>query len=94
MTKLIALVAIAVAHVVDGETRRTVVQPGEEVLGLGPVDIAELKACGALQDADEEQAQARQAQKAEQAAAREFASARKAVQAAQAELEAKPALAP
>ena len=90
MSKLIALVAIAVAHVVDGKTERTTVQPGEEVVGLNAVDIADLKACGAIQDTEEADALAKKDQKAEQAAAKEFANARKAVQAAQAAIEAKP----
>ena len=51
MPKLIALVAIAMAQVVDGKVERTTVQPGEEVVGLNAVDIADLKACGAIEEA-------------------------------------------
>ena len=89
MSKLIALVAIAMAHVVDGQTVRTTVQPGEEVVGLNAVDIADLKACGAIEDTEETEALTKKEQKAEQAAAKEFANARKAVQAQQAAVEAK-----
>ena len=82
--KLIAIVAVAL---IVG-TERITFQPGEEVTGLNKVDIADLKACGAIEDvAEAEAAQAKDA-KLEKAAAKEFSDARKAVQASQAAIEA------
>lgn len=82
--KLIALVAVAA--IINGV--RTQFQPGEEVTGLNKVDIADLKACGAIEDlAEAEAAQAKDA-KAEKLAAKEFENARKAAQATVAAIEA------
>lgn len=84
MSKLIALVAIAMSIGEGAERERITVEPGDEVVGLNPVDVADLKACGAIQDTEEAEALAKKDQKAEQNAAKEFAQARKAVQAAHA----------
>jgi len=84
MSKLIAVVAIALF--VKGE--RTVVQPGEEVIGLNAVDTAELKRIGSIQDEDEVRADQKTAAGVEKSAAAEYAKARKAVQATQAAVEA------
>ena len=82
--KLKALVTVDVF--IKGE--RTQFAPGDEVTGLEKVHIAELLASGSIEDvAATEAAQAKEA-KAEKDAGKEFASARKAVQAAQAALEA------
>ena len=84
MAKLIALVAVAI--MTDGV--RTMVQPGEEVIGLNKVDIADLKACGAIEDVAEAQTSQAKDATAEKLAAKEFADARQAVQATQAAIEA------
>lgn len=77
MKKLVALVAIAVGVGLE----RITFQPGEEVTGLNAVDVADLKACGALEDVGEAEAARAKDAKLEKAAAKEFAEARKAVQA-------------
>ena len=82
--KLIALVAVVTGA---GDNRKSI-PPGEEVTGLNEVDIADLKACGAIEDADELAEHAKKDARAEKAAAKEFAEARKAVQASQAAIEA------
>ncbi len=82
--KLIALVAVVVGAGVD----RVTVQPGEEVTGLNAVDIADLKACGAIEDAEEVEEAAKKDARRDKAAGKEFADARKAVQASQAAIEA------
>ena len=82
--KLIALVAVAM--MVKGE--RATIQPGEEVTGLNKVDIADLKACGAIEDQDETAELEKKQEAAEKKAAKEFADARRAVQASQAAIEA------
>lgn len=83
--KLIALVAVAV--LVNGT--RTTINPGEEVTGLNPVDAADLKRIGAVQDEDEALAEEKANAKAEDKANREFAQMRKSVQASNAAIEAK-----
>jgi hypothetical protein len=87
--KLIALVAVLV--VIDGV--RTTIPVGEAVTGLGEVDVAQLKALGAIADVDEDRADAKAAEKAQADAMKEFATARQAVQAKAAAVEA-PALKP
>ena len=82
--KLIALVAVVVGA---GDNRKTV-QPGEEVTGMNAVDIADLKACGAIEDAEEVEEAAKKDARREKAAGKEFAEARKAVLASQAAIEA------
>lgn len=82
--KLIALVAVAV--LVNGT--RTTINPGEEVTGLNPVDAAELKRIGAVQDEDEARAEEKASATAETKANREFAQMRKSVQASAAAIEA------
>ena len=84
MKKLVALVAIAVGVGLE----RITFQPGEEVTGLNAVDIADLKACGALGDVAEADAARAKDAKADKAAAKEFADARNAVQASDAAREA------
>ena len=76
--KLIAIVSVMT--LVAGV--RTEIPPGEEVTGLHPVDVEELKRIGSIVDEDEELAKQKAADKAERAAGREFANARKALQAA------------
>ena len=83
--KLLALVAVAV--LVNGE--RTTVNPGEDVTVLNPVDAAELKRIGAVQDEDEALANEKATASAETKANREFAQMRKSVQATAAAIEAK-----
>lgn len=82
--KLIALVAIAVM----AEGVRATIAPGQEVTGLNKVDIADLKACGAIEDVTALEAARAKDTKAQKAADKDFADARKAVQASQAAIEA------
>ena len=67
---------------------RTQFAPGDEVTGLEKVHIAELLASGSIEDVASTEAAQAKADKAEKDAGKEFANARKAVQAAQAALEA------
>ena len=77
---------VTVDAFVDGQRKQFA--PGDEVIGLERVHIAELLASGSIEDvAAIEAAQAKDA-KAEKEAGKEFANARKAVQAAQAAIEA------
>lgn len=82
--KLIALVALSIMF--DGV--RTTLPIGEAVTGLGEVDVAQLKALGAIADVDEARADAKAAEKAQADAMKEFANARQAVQAKAAAVEA------
>ena len=67
---------------------RTQFAPGEEVIGLSRVDVADLKTVGAIEDQDETDAATKKDELAEKKAGKEFADARKAIQASQAAIEA------
>jgi hypothetical protein len=67
---------------------RTRFAPGEEVIGLSRVDVADLKTVGAIEDQDETDAAAKKDELAEKKAGKEFADARKAIQASNAAIEA------
>lgn len=82
--KLIARVTVEVY--VKGV--RTHFAVGDEVTGLGKVDIADLKAVGAIEDTDETAKADKQDAADEKKAGKEFEDAKKAVQASQAAIEA------
>lgn len=82
--KLIARVTVEVY--VKGV--RTQFAVGDEVTGLGKVDIADLKAVGAIEDTDETAKADKQDAADEKKAGKEFEDAKKAVQASQAAIEA------
>ena len=82
--KIIALVTVAVF--VAGA--RVEFKAGEEVTGLNPVDTAELKRIGAIEDQEEVEAGEKASKRADKAAGKEFADARKAILESQAALEA------
>ena len=82
--KIIALVTVAVF--VAGA--RVEFKAGEEVTGLNPVDTAELKRIGAIEDQEEVDAGEKASKRADKVAGKEFADARKAILDSQAALEA------
>ncbi len=73
MSKLIALVAISMYAA--GE--RVTIQPGEEVVGLHPLEAQELKQSGSVQDVDDKAADEKAAGKSAKQAAADFTGAKK-----------------
>lgn len=73
MSKLIALVAISMY--VEGA--RVTIAPGDEVVGLHPLEAQELKQSGSAQDVDDQAADEKAAGKSAKQAAAEFNGAKK-----------------